>query len=148
MVYPRVVHSIYANARSFIWVNVDEFRGKIGVHRDRISSPSPQIMVLEALSEEFTELLYADDLALTVEMWENQLESMKCVCYLGDVIGSGVWAKRSIMTRTWWQLKKFQEVQTSLIIKGFSLQSKASFCQMCLHGAFICQKPDNEGDNV
>ena len=88
-----IVQAMCNSAKSKVRMNgsySDEFKVKVGVHQGSVLSPLLFIIVLEALSREFRtscpwELLYADDLALTVEtldlfmvklkLWKDNMEN-------------------------------------------------------------------------
>ena len=75
----KTVQAMYHNARARVKVGSslsEEFEVKVGVHQGSVLSPLLFIIVLEALSAEFTtgcpwELLYADDLALVAKSMEE-----------------------------------------------------------------------------
>ena len=75
----RLVQGMYANARSSACVGEgysEEFEVKVGVHQGSVLSPLLFIIVLEALSQEFSsgvpwEDLYADDLVIIAESLEE-----------------------------------------------------------------------------
>ena len=73
------VKALYENAKSCVRVNGQfsyEFNIKVGVHQGAVLSPLLFIIVIEALSREFTvgcpwKVLYADDLVLMAEILED-----------------------------------------------------------------------------
>jgi len=89
----NIVKVMYANANSKVRVNGSystPFEVKVGVHYGSVFSPLLFIIVLEALSMEFSkstpwELLYADDLVIIaesldelvqkIELWKNGMEA-------------------------------------------------------------------------
>ena len=89
----RTIQAMYWHAKSKIRINnsfSEAFDVKVGVHQGSVLSPFLFVIVLEALSRDFStgapwELLYADDLVIAAEsldeladkflLWRNGLES-------------------------------------------------------------------------
>ena len=80
-----IVQAMHSGAKSKVRVNgsySDEFEVKVGVHQGSALSQLLFIIVLEALSGEFSsncpwELLYADDLVLIAETLDREIEIME-----------------------------------------------------------------------
>ena len=104
----RLVQGMYSNARSHVPVGEgysEEFEVKVGVHQGSVLSPLLFIILLEALSREFScgvawEDLYADDLVIIAESleecvrrlltWKEAMEEKGLSVNAGKTCGTGL----------------------------------------------------------